>query len=130
MSSFRPSAGILTARAARRPGSSTQTSFDEGTAPSPSCLSRKGEAGEATPRRVAGASESRPVARALERRSGAIDRLLGVMAADQHEPDRTAVLHPAGQADRRVPGDVERAGIAGRLPAAPRDLLRRCVLAG
>src|ERR671935_271557 len=65
MSSFRLSAGILTARAARRPGSSTQTSFDEGTAPSPSCLSRKGEAGEATPRRVAGASESRPVARAL-----------------------------------------------------------------
>src|SRR5262249_29062179 len=83
------------------PGSSTQTRFDQGTAPSPLCLSRKGEAGEATPRDAPGASESRPVARALERRGGAIDRLLGVMAADQHEPDGTAVLHPAGQADRR-----------------------------
>jgi hypothetical protein len=83
-----------------------------------------------TPRRFAGGSESRPVARVLERRGGAIDRLLGVMAADQHEPDGAAVLHPAGQADRRVPGDVERAGVAGRLPAAARDFLWGCALAG
>src|SRR5262249_48444294 len=29
-----------------------------------------------------------------------------------------------------MPGDVERARVAGRLPASLRDLLRRCVLAG
>src|SRR6516165_7473168 len=75
-------------------------------------------------------SECRPVARALEGGGGAVDRLLAVVAAHQHEPDGSAVLHPAWYADRRMPGDIERARFAGRLPASLRDLLRRCVLAG
>src|SRR5262249_57800109 len=74
-------------------------------------------------------SECRPVARALEGGGGAVDRLLAVVAAHQHEPDGSAVLHPAWYADRRMPGDVERARVTGRLPASLRDLLRRCVLA-
>src|SRR6516164_6431687 len=52
------------------------------------------------------------------------------MATNQHEPDGTAVSHPAWHADRWMPGDVERTGVAGRLPASPRDLLRSCALAG
>src|SRR6516162_11772278 len=75
-------------------------------------------------------SECHPVAQPLECCGSAIDRRLGVMAANQHKPDGTTVFHPAWHADRRMPGDVERAGVAGRLPASPRDLLRRCVPAG
>src|SRR5262245_44697957 len=59
-------------------------------------------------------SERRPVAR---------------MATDQHQSDRPTVFHAARNADRRVPRDVERAGVARSLPAPARDLLRRCVLA-
>src|SRR5262249_60493950 len=75
-------------------------------------------------------SECRPVARALEGGGGAVHRLLAVVAAHQHEPGGSAVLHPAWYADRRMPGDVERARVAGRLPASRGDLLRPCVLAG
>src|SRR6516164_9389136 len=59
-------------------------------------------------------SECRPIARALEGGGGAVDRLLAVVAAHQHEPDGSAVLHPAWYADRRMPvtlnGHVLRVG--------------------
>src|SRR6476661_4107534 len=42
-----------------------------------------------------------PVACALERRGGAIDGRLVVVFANQHQPDRQAVAHAAGNGHRR-----------------------------
>src|ERR1700751_313225 len=69
------------------PDSSTQTTLDETTALSIAPSPARG--GYKRQRRVTcpATSQSRPVARTLERRGGAIYRLLGVMAADHDRSD-------------------------------------------
>ena len=48
----------------------------------------------------------------------AVERGLLEMPSDQHQPDRlVAVPEPAGDRNRRVAADVERRGVADRLPA-------------
>src|SRR5882757_620279 len=59
-----------------------------------------------------------PVARAFECRGGAIDGRLVKILADQHQPDRQAIAHAAGQAHRRMPGCVERGSIGNHFERA------------
>src|SRR5713101_7121569 len=59
-----------------------------------------------------------PVAGALECRRGSIDRRLIVVFADQHQPDRQSVAHPAGNAHRRMTRCVERRRIGDHFECA------------
>src|SRR6516162_2394928 len=59
-----------------------------------------------------------PVARAFERRGGAVDGRLVVILADQHQPDRQTLAHAAGNAHRGMAGRVERRGVRNHLERA------------
>src|SRR5258706_9682707 len=68
-----------------------------------------------------------PVACAFERRGGFIDRRLIVVFADQHQPDRQPIAHPAGNAHCRMTRSVERRCIGNDLECALDIELPRCV---
>src|SRR4051794_28892454 len=71
-----------------------------------------------------------PVARALERRGGPIDRRLLEMLTHQHQADWQPVAHAAGKRHRRMTGGIEWRGIRNHLESAlqvegPRRVRRR-----
>src|SRR6266700_254114 len=59
-----------------------------------------------------------PVARVFERGGRPIDGRLVVVLADQHQADRQAVAHPAGQAHRRMPAGIEGSGVRNHFESA------------